>query len=217
MLFAQTALASRECRTVFDLRTELRLPSDPLWFATRASVMAHFPPIAMLDSMRAFDWKHVHYFTPEEKTAFLLRADAGRLVDPAGLPLTSVRLLDFVIDGASDIYAYPARAEGSEGTRHSSATEGEPAFFTGEIYISLGKITLITNSSGHYAPSDVRFTAALVYLDLIGLDLSQTRMRFFSGRNESEFSTGDSTVYDFLRYKVRGWQPAYRGATFTLE
>lgn len=107
----------------------------------------------------------VNYITSsEERMAFRLRVDAsGRLVDAAGQPLapSAEQAAIFVLESSGallltlDWLTSDKRDEGGVRRKHryhSSLVAGQPVSAAGMMHVKDGRLLLLSNESGHYAP-----------------------------------------------------------------
>jgi len=92
---------------------------------------------------------------------------------------------------------------------HSSLVAGKPVSCAGTISISNGKIEEITNTSGHYKPSEKDFSKMLRKLVKTGVDLSETMIVVCTGRDADKAYKGYS---NFVAGKTIGFHEFTRKA-----
>jgi hypothetical protein len=152
--------------------------------AAALPLRAHMnPQFAGEDRGRAvgFDGRHkVRYFSDRERERHRLTVHDGRLYDARGRAFHSkeggsvwggpheARSI-FVLDGKGNLYASNEQAKGR--LHHSSFLGGAPVASAGEIGVVNGKVTFLSDRSGHYAPQADCITQAIRYLHDEGVNL----------------------------------------------
>lgn len=101
----------------------------------------------------------VRYYDPIERQQFALTVREGHLYNAQGVPFDTATAVShwggearaiFVMDRRGRIYA---SNEHGVTLKHSSFLAGDPVAAAGELSVSDGRITLISDNSGHYRPS----------------------------------------------------------------
>ncbi|WP_405136719.1 hypothetical protein [Nocardia sp. NBC_01388] len=109
----------------------------------------------------------VRYYGPIERQQFALTVREGRLYDARGVPFDTATAVShwggegraiFVMDRRGRIYA---SNEHGATLKHSSFLAGDPVAAAGELTVAEGRITLISDNSGHYRPPR-RYTFQLI-------------------------------------------------------
>jgi len=101
-------------------------------------------------------WPHesiVKYYSRTERARFALKVENGRLVDAKGRPFDTSSIKGgkaiFVVDTEGTIYAWPGESIPGR-IHHSSLVAGEPVTMAGEMAVTNGEITAISDKTGHY-------------------------------------------------------------------
>lgn len=128
-----------------------------------------------------FDERHkVRYFSDRERERHRLTVHDGLLHDRRGRPFHSKKggsfwggpeeaRSIFVMDGKGNLYASNEQDKGR--LHHSSFLGGDPVASAGEIGVVDGKVTFLSDRSGHYSPPAGCITQAIRYLHDEGVNL----------------------------------------------
>lgn len=100
----------------------------------------------------------------------------GALQDVGG-PLGDEEYL-FVVDATDALYAAPGRA-GQVNRHHSSFLGGRPVKAAGMFATNGGRITWLSQESGHYKPTKEQVLLALRLLQRLGVNLSSFTLKLF--------------------------------------
>ena len=130
------------------------------------------------------DAKRVKYFfSKNERARFALTVKSGLLLDAQGKPFDtrSVRggRAIFVMDVSGEIYAYLSQSKPGR-IHHASLVGGEPVAMAGEMKVEQGRVTVVSNKSGHYQPTwemMVKFNQRLARL---GVEVSKIQLERWS-------------------------------------
>jgi len=121
-----------------------------------------------------FDGRHkVRYFSDDERERHRLTVHDGRLHDWKGKPFRSKKggslwsgsqeaRSIFVVDDKGNLFASNAQDKGR--LHHSSFLGGAPVASAGEIGVVNGRVTFLSDRSGHYSPPADCITQAIRYL-----------------------------------------------------
>jgi len=125
----------------------------------------------------------VHYFT-KMREAFRLTIRDGLLYDSRGKPFDTAAAPEgkamFVMDRAGNIYAWST--ERVPGRRnHSSLLAGGPVATAGEIKAAGGRITDVSNESGHYETTLEMLNQFIYRLRWGGVDVSGIKVEPYKG------------------------------------
>lgn len=111
---------------------------------------------------RLYDSKGVLYDTGDAATA---HSGGGRSI--------------YVMDEAGNIYASKYQEPGL--FHHSSLSRAKPVAAAGEIEVAGGKLTAISDKSGHYRPTREFSDQAVSHLSEQGIDMSGVKLDFIGG------------------------------------
>jgi hypothetical protein len=163
------------------------------WYARRSkSREKEVPGTQYGPGKRPLDIKSVTYYSEVEREQSRVYVDGGKLTHGDSTPLGDGKWI-FVVDRDGRLIAAPPRAGV---IHHSSLSGGKPVLMAGEFEIVAGKVTVITNQSGHFRPSTAVFERFLVGLREQGLDLAGTRataLKFRTSANGGFSIDVDST------------------------
>jgi hypothetical protein len=129
----------------------------------------------------------VKYLTPEERAQYQVSVRDGRLFDANGQPLDSTtsrsvfgdQRLIFVMSPEGRLYASGAQEVGR--FHHSSFLAGGEVAGAGELVVRNGRITELTDRSGHYRPDPAQVWETLERLRRSGVDLDQVTYTSWRG------------------------------------
>lgn len=151
------------------------------------------------DGSGTIDWKvtsnKVKYFTPAERDATRLRPFGGRLyTDDAHTRPLDTRGKETHFSGLGHA-VYVMGQDGSLyasnhtlGYRHhSSFLAGGNVAGAGELAATAGRLTFLSNKSGHYCPAVAHLLQVLYQLDRSGVDLSAAEIRLHTTHGKEEF------------------------------
>lgn len=161
-------------------------------------------------SQKLYKKEGVLYLTAEEREAY--RVD----VSPRGLswacgagPLHSMGLqwigeeddvFIFVVSRDAVLYAN----QGIGGTfHHSSFLGGMPVLGAGQLIVEEGRLTMVSNSSGHYRPDPARHFNALLFFRRKGVDLSTVRSVLYGEAGKREATGQEHYAELAAQYAVR--------------
>ncbi|BBD62012.1 hypothetical protein NIES2109_48490 [Nostoc sp. HK-01] len=169
--------------------------------------------------------KPVPYLTPEQREKYKIKAikqgEETIYVDENNNPVDSTNVTTdidrrengrfiFVMSEDGDLYVASEKEESQDGQdfHHSSFLGGKPVAAAGEIAFSSGKVTTITNESGHYMPDAYYTYQALLELKRQGMDINNTRVelkvKLEDGKTGECGVTGEGL---FKFYKESGTDP----------
>lgn len=155
-------------------------PADP--FACSGAALQ---PKAMHEAMigedkgEVFD-TNVAYFDETQREAYVVTIEAGSLVDADGQPFdTAGQLAIYVLSPEGVLYASAEQEQGK--FHHSSFLAGGPVAGAGELIAAEGKVTLLTDHSGHYRPGKQETGQALCWFADQGVDLAAVEFHPYSG------------------------------------
>lgn len=151
------------------------------------------------DGSGMIDWtataKRVKYYTPAERDATRLRAFGGLLyTDTARSRPLDTRGMESHFSGpgyavyvmGQDGHLYAANH--TRGYRHhSSFLAGGNVAGAGELAATGGRLTFLSNKSGHYCPAVAHLLQVLYQLDRDGVDLSAAKIRLHTTHGKEEF------------------------------
>ncbi len=133
----------------------------------------------------------VVYFAPEQREETRVTVQDG-LLHHRGKPLTTegkplIGEVGKGIEQRSDVMIWAMSPDGDLHVvagqpfriHHSSIFAGGDVLCAGEIVAKEGRLTLLTNQSGHYKPKPHTLIAALKKLEEQGLDVSGSKVRIF--------------------------------------
>jgi hypothetical protein len=156
------------------LLTEPRWPGVPMDadYAGEEVAGGHFPTA-------------VQYLDAAAREPYRLQVRDGLLVDAAGTALDPDmpnhpdrdNLAIFVMDLAGNIYLTFDRVEGV--FHHSSFVAGAPVAAAGDFTIEQGRISRISNYSGHYKPPAETLERVKTRLTELGVDFSDAKIARF--------------------------------------
>lgn len=175
------------------------------------SIERTFPlrSIKMLSSYRQYDRENTRDFSPEEMAKVEVFFRDGRFYHSDGAVQDYGYPQNFVIDDALRFFSFSSSRSSNafqKTTKHSSVTLGGRLRFGGEAVFEMGKLVYLNNKSGHYAPSAADFVATLLYLNAMGVDLSETRVELY--RVRTALNPGKTMLaHDFIRSYIPGWEP----------
>ncbi len=89
-------------------------------------------------------------------------------------------LSGYAVSLGRDFYLAPHFVSGKESFFHSSYLGGQAVLCAGTMKIVNGEVLLITNSSGHYRPTDSHLALAVEALYSVGVPLDRLRVRGFT-------------------------------------
>jgi hypothetical protein len=173
-LAQSSTIATGLCESAF--RSTLRfektprpLPMDPRYKGEHNGTY--------IDPITKVPWM-VKYFDRIERDALEVHYDNGYFVDAKGTKLDSkfdTEALSFeealiVVSKSYHIYVYPRDERGR--IHHSSILAGEDVMFAGMAAFSGGRIRVLTDRSGHYAPPPEYTRWFIRLLWRTGVDLS---------------------------------------------
>lgn len=67
---------------------------------------------------------------------------------------------------------------------HSSFLAGQKVSFAGELQVVRGKLSVVTNKSGHYKPTEAHALVQLLYFHRMGVRLEDVTMKWVKGLND---------------------------------
>jgi len=122
----------------------------------------------------------VRYLDEDERTAYAIGVAEGRLTQADGSPYdTAGELAIFVLSPDGVLYA---STEGKKGLfHHSTFLSGGPIAGAGELAAADGKLTVMTDRSGHYRPAKQHVGQTLCWLADHGVDLAAVEFRLYEG------------------------------------
>lgn len=83
---------------------------------------------------------------------------------------------------------------------HSSPVRGEKVFFAGEVGISKGQISFISNGSGHYKPDFKAVFNLIMYLKLNNVDIERIAIKLYSGNKLDSTRRHFGFASEFITY-----------------
>jgi RHS repeat-associated protein len=122
-------------------------------------------------------------FTPEIRRRFQLKPSGGLLLDIRGRPFDTSsgeggRAI-FVMDPFGNIYAYPSTGNLVGRLHHSTLVGGEPVAMAGEMKVTEGRVTVISDKSGHYQTTREMMNQFNEHLERLGIDVSNIQLEYF--------------------------------------
>ena len=140
----------------------------------------------------------VYDLTLQKQGLTKVQVVAGLLYHASGDKLDTGALQNYL--GQAGVAIYVLSAQGNlhvsnqeyQKRHHSSLLAGIPIASAGEIVVKDGKVTYISNSSGHYLPALDHFLQVLHHLQKRTVDLNATRIAYVWGiyPHERRISTG---------------------------
>lgn len=164
---------------------QAKLERDGVVFRTDGSGMINWNATA----------KKVRYYTPAERDATRLRAFGGLLytdtarsrpLDTRGMEshFSGLGYAVYVMGQDGNLYA----SNHTRGYRHhSSFLAGGEVAGAGELAATGGRLTFVSNKSGHYCPAVAHLLQVLYQLDRSGVDLSAAKVRLHTTHGKEEF------------------------------
>lgn len=143
------------------------------------------------------------YFTQQEAMQHIVTSNEGTLQDHNGNTInTGKGIYIFVLDTEGNLFIHPDNTYVSENNEqkrvgHPAFTRGESVACAGELKIVNGKITEITNNSGHYCPKAYSLLRAATELNTRGVLGDQCVVEDYSapwGKKGLEFNKANPSL-----------------------
>lgn len=162
-------------------------------------------------------WKSNQVYYPKNNIAsqykFAPRYDADKkiLLAPMGWPKSGVmstvgyesknscHMVAFIIDLSEQLFVAP-HIEGQ--LHHSTFKSGEDVMCAGLIGIKEGKVSNITNNSGHYKPSLNNMIYAINLFNKMDLFNEDAKINYFDAKSNPPGKTEILSVKDWLKQKI---------------
>ena len=161
----------------FGGRQPVAPPPKPTGFITKEMVEYYRGENVPGNKIWPGSW--VRYFSPQMRAAFKLTLRDGLLFDARGKPFDTATAAEgtaiFVMDRDGNIYAFPGSSVPGH-LHHSSLLAGEPVAMAGDIKVTEGRITNVSNKSGHYEPTLEMLTQFIDHLRWGGVDVSKIKI-----------------------------------------
>jgi hypothetical protein len=138
------------------------------------------------DLNNALQGMHVPYLSEEERQAYLVTFEDGKL-HQGGAPLDTSHAVDhlgsylFVMDSQGRFFA----GSSSEVIHHSAFLAGKPVAAAGAMRVVDGRLVMLSNSSGHYMPPLDYIRQALTELKKQRIDLGSVEQNL-EGQSKKE-------------------------------
>lgn len=130
---------------------------------------------------------HVKYLKPAEKIPYRVSiSSSGLLLDSASRPLNTTVTSNFggaamfIMDSRGNLLVSTHEEDGK--FQHSSLASGMPVAMAGEIRVKRGRITYISNSSGHYRPDRKQMVQCINALRKQGVSLRGVEVDLYGHR-----------------------------------
>ncbi|MFP5520270.1 MAG: hypothetical protein ACLGGX_10220 [Bdellovibrionia bacterium] len=170
---------SLQCSSIFLPKSDLFIPMNPSYRGEDLGLYR--------DTISNKQW-NVIYFTPRERGPFTLRLQAGLLRDHRGQLFSTPFNSDngqfesvlFVINKKMELLYLPFEQRGKY--HHSTLSAGDDIIFAGTMIVVDGRMTEVSNHSGHYKPSTEQTVKVLRLLHEMGLDHSRLNLVGISAR-----------------------------------
>lgn len=134
-----------------------------------------------------YKW-HVQYLTDSEKEPYRVTiSESGILLDSSQRPLNTTvgsnfgGAAMFIMDANGDFLVSTHEEDGK--FQHSSLASGMPVAMAGEMRVERGRISYISNSSGHYRPNLNHMNQCIIQLRQRGVKLRGVEVDLYGRRN----------------------------------
>ncbi len=141
---------------------------------------ALYKTVGMDVEYRGEELRGVEYFSAAKRARSQLRFQSGKLIDQQGKPLHGSGI--WVMDEQGAFYFTQEDKLGK--VHHFSLLGGMPVAAAGTFRANHGKLTLLTDYSGHYRPRAGHLVQAIRALQGKGVSLDQTELRSFQQENK---------------------------------
>lgn len=130
---------------------------------------------------------HVHFMRKSERLHNMIIVTDGLLTHKGAKLTTAARDYIYVMDTYGNLFYQNALVDGpmagdyASQYNHSSLNAGADVICAGMIEVKEGVLKLLSNESGHYAPSYLNLVECLKMLVTDGVDLTTTEVRIYTG------------------------------------